>query len=446
MGPIMSETGSAQKGGAGAEGRGQRKEGGEVDDFPEGRERQRQLDLGHAGEAVHYGVLHAEGNDGEGADPDGRERLGGEVGLAGEEAHEEPAREPREGEHYGRVAHAQERYVLLRLEYAVAPVRAEVEGEDGLRPARDAAERHGHDQHEALRDGGAGYEPVAELRPSVALQHGVHGDYHDAVHKDNEEGRDAGDEYAPHEPEAVTPEAYAHRHGLAKEDAEDIYAACELGEHRGDGRARDAHVEDEDEERVEHDVERRAEHDGEHALLGKALADDELVHAEGEQVEGRTAEVDGKILLRVGIGRLARAEEHEHWPLEREHRGGEHDGADAEDEETVGEYAPRLVLPARAHVDAHERRAADADEKGEGPEHGHDRPADADACQRCLARHGDVAYVYPVHDGVEHADKLRQHAGERDATHQRPYRVPAKVVLLSQGSALPENSARHIII
>lgn len=57
-----------------------------------------------------------------------------------------------------------------------------------------------------------GYEPVAELRPAVALQHGVHGDYHDAVHKDDEEGRDAGDEYAPHEPEAVTSEAYAHRH------------------------------------------------------------------------------------------------------------------------------------------------------------------------------------------------------------------------------------------
>ena len=339
--------------------------------------------------------------------------------------------------------------MLLRLENAVAPVCAVVEGEYGLRAARDAAERHGDHQHEALRDGGAGDEPVSELGPAVALQHGVHGDYHDAVHEDDEEGRDTGDEYAAHELEAVPPEAYAHRHGLAEEDAEHIDAARELREHGGNGRPGYAHVEDEDEERIEHDVEHRAEHDGEHALFGKALADDELVHAQGEKVESRSAEVDGEVLLGVGVGGFAGAEEHEHRPLQREHRGGEHYGADAEDEEAVGEYAPCLVRLASAHVDAHERRAADADEKGEGPEHGDNRPAYADARQRGLAGDGDVAYVYPVHDGVEHADELRQHTGNGDAPYERAHRVAAEVVLPSQiyrPQRVFRRPARHIII
>ena len=64
-----------------------------------------------------------------------------------------------------------------------------VEGQNGLGTAGDAPQGHGHHQHKALGNGGTGDEPVPQLRPAVALQHGVHGNDHHIVHGDDEKGR-----------------------------------------------------------------------------------------------------------------------------------------------------------------------------------------------------------------------------------------------------------------
>ena len=83
---------------------------------------------------------------------------------------------------------------------------------------------------------------------------------------------------------------------------------------------------------------------------------------------------------------------------------------------------------ARPHADAHQRRAADADEGGKGADHGHHRPADSHARQGHLADPGDIADVNAVHNAVKHTDELGQHAGDGNAPHQRANGVVPQVV------------------
>lgn len=56
------------------------------------------------------------------------------------------------------------------------------------------------------------------------------------------------------------------------------------------------------------------------------------------------------------------------------------------------------------------------------------RPADAHARQRRFTRARDVADVHSVHNTVQHAHKLRQHARQRRAPNQRANVVAAEVI------------------
>ena len=428
--------------GPGAEGRRQGEQGDEVHRLPEGGQGQGQLDLSHAGEPVHNGVLQPQGNQGQRAHVDGGESLRRQLRLRGEEAHEEGAPQPGQQEQGRHIGHAQSGDEGLGLQDPVPPPGAVVVGQDGACAGGNAPQGHGHHQHEALGDGGAGHQTVSQLRPAIGLEDGVHGDDHDVVHADDEEGRHAHRQDAEHQPPVIAAESDGDRHGLAEEEPQHIEAAGQLGEDRGHSSPGHPHVKEKDEHRVQHDVQRRPQHDGDHALPGVALADDELVQPQGQQVERRAAEVDGEIGIGVAVGGIAGAEGHQHGLVQGKDHHHQRHGADAQHQETVGEDPPGLLRLARPHADAHQRCAAHADERGEGADQGHHRPADPHARQGGLPDHGDVADVDAVHDAVQHADELGQHAGNGDPQHQRPDGVRAQVVLQFHNRSLPENTQK----
>ena len=107
---------------------------------------------------------------------------------------------------------------------------------------------------------------------------------------------------------------------------------------------------------------------------------------------------------------------------------GQNQGKNCEQHKAVAHDLPGLIQPSLSHADAHQRRTADADERGKGADHGHHRPADSHARQGHLADVGNVADVNAVHNAVEHTDKLGQHTGNGNAPHQRANGVVPQVV------------------
>ena len=371
---------------------------------------------------------------------DGGEGLRCQLRLRGKEAHEESSPQTGQQKQGRHIGHAQSGDECLGLQDPVPPPGAVVVRQDGACAGGNASQGHGHHQHEALGDGGAGHQTVSQLRPAIGLEDGVHGDNHDVVHADDEEGRHAHRQDAEHQPPVVTAEGDGDGHRLAEEEPQYIEAAGQLREDRGHGSPSHPHVKEKDEHRVQHDVQCRPQHDGDHALPGVALADDELVQPQSQQVEHRPAEIDGEIGIGVAVGGIACAEGHQHGLAQGEHHRHQRHGADTQHQEAVGEDPPGLLRFTRPHADAHERRAAHADKRGEGADQRHHRPADPHARESGLPHQGDVADVDAVHDAVQHADELGQHTGYGDPQHQGPDGVRAQIVLQLHSRSLPKHT------
>ena len=288
-----------------------------------------------------------------------------------------------------------------------------------------------------MGDGGAGHQSVAPRRAAVVLKHGVHGNDHHVVQRDDDERRKAQRQHTPHDGRGISAPCDADGGLFAQQKAHRINAACELGEHRGDGRAAHAEAESEDEHRVQHDVEHRAQRHGFHAVGCEALAYDELVQAGGQQRKGRTQQVKGEIGLRIRVGGVACAEQPQHRLTKGQDGGGQRHREHAQHQKAVGQNAPRSIVVALAALDAEQRRAANAHKKRHRADHRHHRAAYAGACQRQRALAGDLADENAVHDAVKHRDELRQHAGQRDASYQHADPSAAKVVSRSHRCILP---------
>ena len=100
----------------------------------------------------------------------------------------------------------------------------------------------------------------------------------------------------------------------------------------------------------------------------------------------------------------------------------------AKHHKAVGDDPPGLVDLALSHAHAHQRRATHADQRGGRPYQRDHRPAYAHARQRQAAHLRNVADIHAIDDAVEHADKLCQHAGQRDPQHQPSDGIPPQVV------------------
>ena len=95
-------------------------------------------------------------------------------------------------------------------------------------------------------------------------------------------------------------------------------AGGSLGEDGGPGRAGNAHIQQEDEHRIQGDIQGRPQHHCAHPQAGAALGDEEAVQPAGEKGEGRPGDVDGDVIHGIGKGGLAGAEPPEELAAEQE--------------------------------------------------------------------------------------------------------------------------------
>ena len=195
-----------------------------------------------------------------------------------------------------------------------------------------------------------------------------------------------------------------------QQKAQRVAAAERLRDHRGNGRAAHAHVQRENEHRGPSTMFITAPSSTENiALRAKPCAVTKEFMPVASRANTRAHHVPEKVFVRVGQRVFAGAEEHQHRPPERDDRRHQRHGENAQHHKAVGKDFARPFLVALAHADAHQRRAAQADQRSHGADHRHHRPAHAHARQRHFADLGNVADVHAVYDAVKHADELRQH-------------------------------------
>ena len=219
---------------------------------------------------------------------------------------------------------------------------------------------------------------------------------------------------------------------VAEQKPQHERAGAGLRDDRRDGGSPDAHVEQEDEDGVEDDVHHRADDGGEHRLIGKALAGDELPQPCRQDGEHRTGDIVGQVGICIGEGLLAGAEKHQHRLTQSDGRRRQDSGKPQQHDKAVGQNLFGSFVVVFPHADGHQRGAADADQKGKGGDEGHNRSADTRARQGNFSHILDVSDIHPVDDAVEHVDKLRQHRGDRQVANQL-FNVVVSKIVLSEG-------------
>ena len=156
----------------------------------------------------------------------------------------------------------------------------------------------------------------------------------------------------------------------------------------------------EDEHRVERDIDHRAQHDRPHRRTRIALTHHDLVHTEADEREHRSRDVGRKIRACLRPERLAAPEREQDRPAKHEQRHGREQAERQQQIEAVRDDLPRAVHIAPPHADAHERAAAETDERAQRGDHRHDRGAYAYARQRVRAYLRDVTDIHSIHHAV----------------------------------------------
>ena len=137
-------------------------------------------------------------------------------------------------------------------------------------------------------------------------------------------------------------------------------------------------------------------------------------------------QVDGDEIGRVGDGRVAGAEGIEDRPFHRLQHRGEGQGYDDEERRAGTEDALGLLEVAATEFNGGARRAAGADQRGEGGDGQQNRETDADSRHRRIADFGDMPYEHPVDDRVRGVRRLRHDGGERHGESQTGHRRDAQ--------------------
>lgn len=280
-------------------------------------ERQTPPDKPHAGHAVHRRVLYRETEHAERIRAYHVRRHVDIRRVPGENPYKRAGNRLRENEHQTAERHAQQDDAAERLRDALRIACAVVIAEDGLRACRDAAERHGDDEHKALHDRRARDEHIA-VRAAVSAQHDVHRDEQHVIQRNNERRRETDLHNTAHPAGIDRLPGDADRRLAAEQKAQDIRRRADLGKHGRERRAAHTHVQRKDENRVERDIDRRAEHDRPHGRRGKALTHRDLVEAVAHHREHRARDIGRKIRLGVLPQRLAAPEGEQNLPPEHE--------------------------------------------------------------------------------------------------------------------------------
>ena len=149
---------------------------------------------------------------------------------------------------------------------------------------------------------------------------------------------------------------------FSEEIADIVGDRQQIGQHRGQRRARDAHAKREDEQGVERDVDDRAEHHPQHRVFGRALRADELPERVGKQDRGRAEQDDPQIVERERVGFCRGAEQRNELRQEQE-SGAEKQDAQPQTapEAERGGFAGVFGLPL-AELAGDEGTAADSEQ------------------------------------------------------------------------------------
>ena len=186
----------------------------------------------------------------------------------------------------------------------------------------------------------------------------------------------------------------------AEQEAQNIRRRADLRKHGRKRRAAHTHVKRKDKHRVERDIHRRAEHHRPHGCRGKALAHRDLVEAVAQHRKHRTGNVGRKIRLGIRPQRFAAPEGEQNLPPEQQQRHGREHAQREQQIKAVRGDLPRAVHVAPPHADAHERAAAEADERTDGGYHRHDRRTHADARKRVRSHLRDMADIHSIDHAV----------------------------------------------
>ena len=388
----------------------------------------------------HIGAHRQREDDERGAlDAQRRHADGDDVGVIAQKRHDGPREEGPAGREQHHDGGADAQRDKEGAAHAGIDPRAVVVGRDGLEPLPDAqphAEQEvghaGHDAHR--RDGGV---PVGA---GLAVeQHG--GDAAKALpHQAGQAGEDDEGEQLPQKRQAGRGLALGELGGLggaqgggaqreiarreaglrppAQEGQEQDAGADVLGQHGGQPRPRDAHMEHEDEHGVAEDVEHPARDQPHHGKGGVALvAQDVVHHAAGDHGRRRQQDVGG-VAARVGQDGAGgaeqaaqRGEEHKAQRADggaRQQRGVERRGGELP--RAAGVFGPKLAADVGA--------GAVAEHEPDGLQNGHQaehHAGGAGGTGADLADEGGIDDVVDV--GDQHADgggqaKLDDKAGD----------------------------------
>ena len=305
-----------------------------------------------------------------------------------------------------------------RLPDARGVSRAEVVAGNRLRALRQPLQR----EHRELHHAGENRHRADGDIAAVFEQRGIEADGDDALRALHDERgqaeRDARGEELHVDAHILRLEAQARL--FTHQEADDPHAGNALRNHRRQRRATNAHVQAENENRVEHDVAHRADEHGHHARRREALRGDERIHAERQLHKQRAEGVDVQIIVRVFNRVFARAEGQQKFVTEQQqHRRQRQRNRDLQRKAAAQQLFGRVVIAA-PHRDGSPRRAAGGDQRRERRHDHNDRHAHAHASQREAADARDVTDVDAIHDVVEHIDQLGD-----DRRNGQPHQQPA---------------------
>ena len=154
-----------------------------------------------------------------------------------------------------------------------------------------------------------------------------------------------------------------------------------LGDHRGNGRAPDAPLQQEDKDGVQNDVCHRTHQRGHHARAGKALGVDEAVHPQGDQHEQIAGQIDPGVVHGIADGVGAGAEGIEQRRQEDLAQQCQRHGEDQKQGKGVAQNMLCCIQIALAPLNGAEGRAAHAGQAGKGHDDGDHRQTQAQTGQ-----------------------------------------------------------------
>ena len=195
------------------------------------------------------------------------------------------------------------------------------------------------------------------------MQHGVERDNQYTVACDDDKRAEAKGQHPQHNFSRIASEADADVYPVAEQKPQDKQAGARLRKNGSNRCTGDTHVQSKDEDRVQDNIHHRSDDGGQHRLVGKALAGDELVESCRQDGKHRTHHIIGQIAVCIGEGLLARTKEHQHR-LPKCNRQSRQSGRKCQQHnKAVGKNLLCALPVVLSHADCHQRCTADSNQK-----------------------------------------------------------------------------------